>query len=175
MSRQLIIMRHAKSGWGGAARDFDRTLNGRGRKDAPAMAQWLANQNLIPGTIVVSPAQRTRETAAAFFAQFSIDSNHTLWDERVYEAGRRDLLSVLADIPAKTNNAMLIGHNPGMEDLCEYLAENYSVFAHHIKPMPTAALVCLELGENWMNLHEGCARIVKHMRPKDILGNLPPD
>jgi phosphohistidine phosphatase SixA len=97
-SRELLLLRHAKSDWySGAASEFERPLNDRGRKEAPRMGAWLLSQNLKPDYLVSSPATRARETILAVADQLGIGERHIQWDDRLYMADPDILLGILGE------------------------------------------------------------------------------
>ncbi len=141
--KTLLLMRHAKSDWGAQyATDFDRPLNARGQRDAPIMAAFLASHKLLPALIVSSPAQRARMTAEFIVRERAFAGEFVL-DQRIYLASAAMLLEVIQDLPEAAETAMLVGHNPGMEDVIELLCGG-------AVRMPTAAIASLRLpADSW--------------------------
>lgn len=170
MSRTLLVLRHAKSDWNTpAGTDFDRPLAKRGRKDAPRMGHWIRHHGLCPDYIVSSPAERTKETVLAVIDALALQNRMVHWDRRVYLASLGDLLESLADCPAKAGIVLLVGHNPGMEELVRYLGGDQVVTPEDGKLMPTAALAELAMPDGpWTNLGAGCARLLRLARAKEI-------
>jgi phosphohistidine phosphatase len=145
--KQLLILRHAKSSWADASiDDWHRPLNDRGRRDAPRVGEWLREQSLIPDLIVTSDAVRALTTAqaAAGAAGYARD---IVLEPSLYHAGPADVIAVLngmRDQAAQT--VMIVGHNPGLEDLLRQLTGEYH-------GLPTTALVQLELPiDSWSEL-----------------------
>lgn len=131
----LTLLRHAKSSWKNQDQtDHDRPLNGRGNRDAPEMAQRLVTRNQIPDLILCSTAQRTRETTAHLLRVFGEPAPQVLFNETLYLASPDTLLAALHDVPETTLHAMIVAHNPGMEDLSSLLSGGYG------DTMPTAAI-----------------------------------
>jgi phosphohistidine phosphatase len=169
MPRQLLILRHAKSSWdSGAASDFERPLGERGERDAPRMGEWLNGQELKPDHIISSPAERARQTILAVCEQLGVDKQEIHWDERIYGGSTGDLLQVLAEVPDTAETVMLVGHNPGLENLVLYLCGESVVIPANGKLLPTAALARMELTAQWQQLQAGNARKLSVVRPKDI-------
>ncbi len=115
--KTLYLLRHAKSSWNDSSlRDFDRPLNDRGRADAPVIGKHLASEDLGDPLLICSPALRTRETAQLVLlnANLHVDPR---FDERIYEASLRDLLQVVSETDDARETLILIGHNPGLEEL----------------------------------------------------------
>lgn len=139
----LTLLRHAKSSWGDPdATDHQRTLNKRGKADAPEMATRLKARQHSIGQIVCSDAVRTRETAALMLPVLQLDSADLTLDARIYEASLQDLLDVIANQHSPT--LFIIGHNPGLEMLCHCLAPG------EVPRMPTCAIAAFTLkGERW--------------------------
>jgi phosphohistidine phosphatase len=169
MKKQLIIMRHAKSAWDtDATTDFERPLAKRGKGDAPRMGKWMLEHGLLPDHIVSSPALRAKQTALKACKAMEINKSKINWDPRVYGAGTEDLLEVLAEIPSKAFRVMLVGHNPGMEFLFNYLAKNGVDDQLENSPIKTATVVVLDISEGWKKLKADCADIVKVQYPREL-------
>ncbi|MGH8582568.1 MAG: SixA phosphatase family protein [Gammaproteobacteria bacterium] len=161
-------MRHAKSDWGHAAqRDFDRPLAARGESDAPRMGRWMRERGWVPDYVLSSPAQRARDTALKVCAALEWTGDGIQWDPAVYAAGLPRLLEVLGRCPARPN-VLLIGHNPGLEELLTYLARGSGTLPKADKLMPTAALAVLALPADWQGLSAGSARVLDWMTPKRL-------
>jgi len=147
----LILFRHAKSDQSSAEADIDRPLNPRGLRQAPEAGRWLAENVDGIDLAVVSPAHRAQTTwdlASAELAQ----PPETRIDDRVYNASISDLLDVVHDVPDDVRTVVLVGHNPGIEDLASLLT-NDSV------EMPTSALAVLESDAAWSSAGESWASL----------------
>ena len=158
--KRILLMRHAKSDWGAQyATDFERSLNARGQRDAPIMAAFMAAHNLLPELIVSSPAQRAKMTAE-FVARERTFAGEFIFDQRIYLASPAMLLEVIQELPDAVETAMLVGHNPGMEDIIELLCGG-------VVRMPTAAIASLRLqGETWGQTQAGQATLQWLVKPK---------
>ena len=120
MTLTLILTRHAKSDWGTPGQpDFDRPLNGRGRRSAKALGQWLAERGLRPAEAVPSGARRTVETWECMALAFD-PAPPVRDDMRLYDAPAERMLEVLRD--AEASPLLLIGHNPGIGEFASRLA-----------------------------------------------------
>jgi len=169
MSRELLILRHAKSDWdSGASADFDRPLAKRGRKDAPLVGAWLYREGMIPDYLISSPAQRARETAINVCKALDLKKKQIVWDDAIYEADLDSLLGVLAGVPTDAATVLLVGHNPGLEDLVRFLTDNDLDEPKDGKLMPTAALARLEMPDDWSELEAGCATMMAVVRAKQL-------
>ena len=124
-ARRLIVLRHAKSDWPAGAPDKDRPLAKRGLRDAPAAGRWLAAHVGHLDLVVVSDARRTRETWEALEGELVAGgggASEMRPSGRVYEAAVSDLVDVLRAVPDDRRTVLLIGHNPGVQDLVVALA-----------------------------------------------------
>jgi phosphohistidine phosphatase len=152
--KRLLILRHAKSSWGDSSLDdWQRPLSPRGLRDAPGVGRLLLTHALVPDLIVTSDAVRARTTAQAVAEAAGYDREIVV-DPRLYHANPDDLLAVLRGLSDDAARAMIVGHNPGLEDLIERLAGE-----HH--DLPTAALVHLALPiDRWSELDDQIAATV---------------
>ncbi|AFH49501.1 Phosphohistidine phosphatase SixA [Ignavibacterium album JCM 16511] len=145
--RQLILVRHAKSSWDNPELDdFDRPLNKRGKRDAPFMAILLAEKKVKPDLILSSPAVRTKLTAIEIAKKLGIDKDKIIWNEKIYLASSSKLLKILTGIDDKVRSVMLIGHNPGLTDLQNYLCKE------EIDNIPTCGIVCMRTQKDWKSI-----------------------
>ncbi|MFF9063932.1 SixA phosphatase family protein [Streptomyces sp. NPDC014891] len=114
-------MRHAKSAWPEGVADRDRPLGPRGLRDAPAAGRFLAESAGRPDLVLCSPARRARGTWE--LAAAALDGPvPTRLDPRVYGADAAELLDVLHGVPDEVGTLLLVGHNPGLEELVPLLA-----------------------------------------------------
>ncbi|MDP6661499.1 MAG: histidine phosphatase family protein [Candidatus Thalassarchaeaceae archaeon] len=151
-ARRLIVMRHAKSSWDHPElRDHDRPLNRRGQRDAPRMADALAERGWAPELILVSSATRTRETLEGMSRQFGDVTTEVR--PGIYHAGVHDLMLELQDM-LEEGTTMILGHNPGSEMLVNHLSGQWHV-------MPTAAAVMLVASADGWTVEEV-------LRPKEL-------
>ncbi len=169
MPRELLILRHAKSAWDTpAASDFDRPLNGRGKRDAPRMGAWLLAQELVPDHVIASPARRARQTARRVCKALGRDPDGVAWQPRLYLADVPTLLEALAGCPADASRVLLVGHNPGLEELLEYLGGTRLEPPPGGKRLPTATVARLALPDDWTHLAAGQGELLAWVRPRDL-------
>jgi phosphohistidine phosphatase len=169
MPRELLILRHAKSDWDDNAQsDFARPLAKRGKKDAPRVGAWMYREGLVPDLVVSSPAERARETTQAACKGLEYKLKAVVWDQAIYEAAVADLLGLLARLPADAKTVLLVGHNPGLEELLVYLVGDDVDGRDDGKLLPTAALARLEMPDDWSDLTPGCAQLVNITLPKTL-------
>lgn len=167
MPRELLLLRHAKSDWeSGALNDFDRPLAKRGHQDAPRVGEWLSQEGLVPDLVVSSPAARARETALQVCKAMQVKEKKIVWDGEIYESGVSSLLAVLGRCPEKSRAVLLIGHNPGLEDLLRYLLGEDVETPADGKLLPTATVARLEMPKDWEQLTAGCAKLLELRRPR---------
>ena len=162
MPRILYLLRHAKSSWkDDSLKDFDRPLKGRGRDAAERMGKKLASEKLQDAVLICSPAARTRETAQIMlnYSRLRMDQR---FDERISEASLRDLLQVVSESPDDKQTAMLIGHNPGFEELLAFLTGEG-------RRMPTCALAKIKLeAASWKDARAGEGNLELFITPKGL-------
>jgi len=169
MSRELLILRHAKSDWDSGARsDFDRPLAKRGRRDTPRVGRWLNEQGLVPDYVVSSPAERAKQTVIGVCAQMDIPAEDIHWDSRIYHASSGALLDVLNESPPDARRVMIAGHNPGLEILLQNLCADEIPMPPDYKLMPTAAVAHLEITSSWRDLEGRLARFLSLTRSRSL-------
>lgn len=176
--KRLGLFRHAKSSWEDTgARDFDRTLNARGRKGAALMGRHIVEHGIRWEHVLASPAARVRETLAAAI-EAAGRSPPITWDERIYMAGPITLLEVLREAPEDCDSIVLAGHNPGLHELLfELVADGDSPLLDEIAgKYPTAAFAVLEFDiDSWQELAPHCGKLVHFARPRDLDSRLGPE
>jgi len=168
MARELLILRHGKSDWSADTDDFHRPIKGRGKRGAQRIATWLLQQGLVPYHIVSSPAVRARATARIACKAMGLGDDTVTRDPRIYLATRQELLEVLGACPPKARRVMLVGHNPGLEGLLEFLVSKPTPVSDDGKLLPTATLARLAMPEAWQSLEAGCARLLDLVRPATL-------
>lgn len=172
--KHLGLLRHAKSDWDDmAVRDFDRGLNRRGRTGAALMGRHIADHGLNWSSAVASPAERVRRTLEASGLALPIT-----WDHRAYLADADTLLAIVAALPPHEDAVLLVGHNPGLQDLLLTLADpvqDDALLRTAAAKFPTAAFAVLQLDiANWADCRPGCGRLVHFARPRDLDPDLGP-
>jgi len=146
--KTLLILRHAKSSWSNPGlADIDRPLNQRGKRDAPRIGLLLRDQDLVPDIIICSPAKRARKTAQAVSDECGYEGKIEIEDE-FYPGDPSTFIEILTTIPDQVDSALIIGHNPGLEELLDVLTEESA-------RMPTSALADISLPiDRWTELGE---------------------
>ena len=167
-SHVLLIMRHAKADRAGHAdADFDRTLTDRGERDAKKMGAWLKKKKIIPDMIVSSPAARAERTALIVSREIGFDPAGIVMDKKIYEASLADLLKVTAAYARAAGCLLLIGHNPGLEELLDYLSSDEPETNSAGKTMTTAAIAVLDYGTGPISTGKASAQLMCLVRPHD--------
>lgn len=166
--RQLFILRHAKSDWDREVADFGRPLNARGGRDAANLGKWLHTQAFHTDSILSSPARRAAQTAEALCNGTGIAPNSIQWDERLYLASLETLLKIIHGLPADCHSAMLIGHNPGLEDLLLYLTRDADRYERRGKLLTTATFAQLRFTGDWGHIKQHDSELLRFVRPRDL-------
>ena len=165
--KHLYLLRHAKSSWKDPGlRDRDRPLNGRGRRAAKAIAGHLRDEGIDPELVLCSPALRARETLEGIERALSRRTVRIV--PAVYGAGAATLLELVRGLHDGVGSAMVIGHNPGLEDFALALAREGPLVAEVEAKYPTGALATLVFEGRWTDLALGRADLVAFVRPRDL-------
>jgi phosphohistidine phosphatase len=166
----LYLFRHAKSAWDDPSlADFDRPLAPRGERAAPAMAAYMKAQGLGPDLVLCSAARRTRDTWALMAG--TLDQPRTTYLDEIYEAEPPALAAAIRRAPADARRLMLIGHNPGLEDLAQGLIASGDRDRRKAlaEKFPTAALAVIDFDiETWRDLAPATGRLTLFMIPKRL-------
>jgi len=167
--KRLLILRHAKSSWSEAGLgDHERPLNKRGRKAAPLMGAWMAHQGYRPDGILCSSSVRTRETLD-LVRPYLGRKIPVMIERRVYLADAHRLLTLLRNLPADWDSALLIGHNPGLAELVELLRDPGASRCAAAGKSPTAALAVFDLPvTDWTRVDSGMGALIELTRPRDL-------
>lgn len=172
---QLLLLRHAKSDWTGSDKvvDHERPLNGRGRRTAPKMGEYLRARNYVPALILCSTARRAKETLELMLPSLK-PAPKVHYDRKLYLADWPQLLAAVQKCPAKSP-ILLVGHNPGLEQLALALALKPQSIAEKgraqklAQKFPTAALAVFAFEvRSWKEVRPGSGRLTDFARPKDV-------
>ena len=176
--KTLTLLRHAKSGWNDPIlRDFDRPLNPKGKRAATLMGRHVRSLGLEFDHVVASPAVRVGETIDAVVAGYGRTLAPTL-DRRIYLASAATLLDLVRELPVAAAQALMVGHNPGLEDLVLMLVPTSAGELRTIveEKYPTATLAVMEFDiDEWSAVSANGARLVRFVRPRDLDPTLGPD
>ena len=160
--KTLYLLRHAKSSWkDDTLDDFERPLKKKGLGDAQLVGKVIRQREIGLDLVISSSAERARQTTQLVL--MSADKQVELkFDERLYEAGMRRLLTLVSRLDNQANSVMLVGHNPGFEELLKTLTGE----AH---TMPTAALAGIEFDvDDWSQVKARTGRLTLFLTPKDL-------
>lgn len=158
-------MRHAKSDWqSGADTDFDRPLNKRGRRAAVDMGQVLKKRRAPPDRVVSSPALRARQTVERVFLQTGWRLDRLRFDDTLYLADLDRLLAVCREHD-ECESLMLVGHNPGLEELLVHLCGDDIDRTKKGKLFTTANVAVIDPDGGRVEDRES-ARLVELIRPR---------
>jgi phosphohistidine phosphatase len=161
--KTLLILRHAKSSWEASnLDDHERPLSKRGRADAPRMGKLLHKQNLLPDLILCSSAERAR-TTTELVAEAASYKGETMLSRDLYAAPPQAYLDALSKVPDQFKRVMLVGHNPGLEQLLYLLTGQPET-------LPTTALAQVDLPiDKWGELSkEAKGTLMNIWRPKEL-------
>jgi phosphohistidine phosphatase len=166
--RRLHLLRHAKSSWDDhTLRDRDRPLAPRGRRATRRIARWARKHGVRPQLVVSSNAVRAQETLRGVLPGLG---EPEVWVEvALYAASGDTLLQRVRALPDEAEEAMLVGHNPGLGDLLLMLAEPGELRERAEAKVPTGALAILEADvERWADIEPGGARLVAFVVPREL-------
>jgi phosphohistidine phosphatase len=161
-SRRLILLRHAKSDWPDVP-DHDRPLAKRGRRDAPRIGRWLRDHGYLPDTVICSTARRTRQTWDLVAPELN-GSPKVQFEPRAYAASPQTLLYLCRELPDQCRAALMIGHNPGIEELAGALGAQGPAGLS----FPTAAVAVFDVTGEWSELSPVQATLLDHVVPADL-------
>ncbi|MDR2081655.1 MAG: histidine phosphatase family protein [Campylobacteraceae bacterium] len=136
--KTIYFIRHAKSDWGVKCDDFDRSLNKRGEKDAPFMAERLKKYGVKPDIVISSPAKRALSTAKIIVDELKLSENRLKTDINLYLTSPQEYLRLIRKIDDKYSAVFIVGHNPAITEICEILS------GIQIGNIPTCGIFCIE-------------------------------
>ena len=159
----LLLLRHAKSSWKDESlADQDRPLAKRGLRDAPRLGKLLNDANLLPDLILSSTARRARQTVE-LVTEAAGYSGEVSWLDDLYAAAPEEILELLNALPAYYTTVMVVGHNPGLEELLALLTDQ-------VDSLTTAALAQIDLPvDGWDQVtDETQGKLVNIWRPREL-------
>ena len=167
---RLMLLRHAKAEKAESGmRDRDRRLTARGRDDAALIAAHMVRHALLPDQVLISSAQRTRETwacmAPAFSAQLPVEHQ-----DRLYESGTETILTAIKAADPAASALLVIGHNPGLHDTARLLLAQRGGGAQALdEGLPTCGLVVIDFAaDGWRKLAARSGRLTAFVTPRLI-------
>ncbi len=165
-----MLLRHAKSNWPTGVADRDRPLAARGREAAPVIGRYLADELLLPDLVLISPARRTVETWELVLPMLP-EKPATQYEPRIYEAKTHRLLDVVQEIEGDVRTVLMIGHNPGFEELAALLTGHGDRYAsaRMSRKYPTAGLAVLDFAvDDWRDVAERGGRLDRFVTPASL-------
>jgi phosphohistidine phosphatase len=169
-TRTLLLLRHAKSSWEAGVEDFDRPLAPRGRRTAPLIGAEMVRRGWIPEQVVCSPARRARETWDLVAGALGPVPPAT-FEQGAYLAAPAALLRLVRGVAPEVGRLLVVGHNPGLQELALLLAspDSGAPLERLRAKLPTAGLAVLELPAGpWSALAAGSARLRAFVAPRDL-------
>jgi phosphohistidine phosphatase len=168
--RRLMLMRHAKSDRSPGTADALRPLNARGVVAARLMGAYMARHGLLPDLVLCSPAQRTRETLAGVAEHWPAGAP-AVFEERLYMAPPKVIVSAIRSQNAKVQTLLVIGHNPGLHEAADLLvaAGDVELREQLREKFPTGALAVIDFAVSaWSRAHEHSGRLDRYVTPRAI-------
>jgi len=158
----LTIIRHAKSSWNDTSlSDRKRPLNKRGERDAPIMGKRISDHGIRPSLIVTSPATRAWKTAKIIAHELNYPKEFLQREDHLYLASRDEILDIIVAQDNGFNNLMVVGHNPGLTDLVNFLQPGLTI------NLPTAGVVSVQIDQdNWNLFERPVTELLVHDWPK---------
>lgn len=163
--KQLLLIRHAKSSWADfSVKDFDRPLNDRGKRDAPAMAQRLLAKKISIDAFVASPAKRARKTAEYFAEQYGRKKGGIIFIEELYLATPAVFESVVSELNDRYETVAIFSHNNGITEYANTLTST------RVDEMPTCAIFAVKAEvESWKDFASAEKQFWFFDYPKSVL------
>jgi phosphohistidine phosphatase len=171
--KTVTLFRHAKSDWkdSPAIADFDRPLAKRGLKAAPRMGQAMRDHGLRPDLILCSPSARTRQTLSLSSPQAWDAPPEIRYEQRLYHAEATAMIDILHETGADIVHVMIVGHNPGLQDLAAELVRAGAPESVSLREnsFPTAAIATFRFEiDKWAELQPGTGELVVYTTPKQL-------
>jgi phosphohistidine phosphatase len=160
-------MRHAKSDWSGPQiSDFERPINKRGTRNAMRIGEWMNENNHIPQKIISSPALRAKETIELVTEQISkFNLEDLTYEDELYLAGFTQLIEFINTYKDKVQSLMLVGHNPGIENLVNYLCDKSG---DKETIVTTANLFIFKFSSDSFNTAVDTIELVEAIKPREL-------
>jgi phosphohistidine phosphatase len=162
----LFLLRHAKAVAQHADGDRARGLTEGGRDAARAIAAAIAERRIMPSLVLCSDSARTRETLEIVLPAFK-PQPEVLYEEALYLADAKQMLQRLRRVAENVRSVMLVGHNPGLQELAVMLSDQPTgpLMSRLTTDFPTATLARFEVNLAWSALERGGARLMAILVP----------
>lgn len=173
--KRLFLLRHAKTVPANPGiEDHDRELLERGRNDVPAVGAYMVAKRYLPDLILSSTARRTVETVE-LLSETLPRAQHIEYTDRLYLAGQKEMLAVIRSVPPTVTRLLIVGHNPGIEQLATALSrqpvkrKERDRFDQIEEKFPTCALAVLDFAvARWRDVTPGRGELIDFVRPRDL-------
>ena len=173
--KRLLLLRHAKTEPVSAGiEDHERKLLARGRSDVPALGRYLSAEKYFPDLILSSTARRAVETVELLIEHLP-NKQHIEYTDRLYLVGAKEMLAVVRSVPSTIACLLIVGHNPGMEQLATALSrqpvkrKERNRFDLIEEKFPTCALAVLDFdAARWRDVAQGQGELIDFVRPRDL-------
>ncbi|MEO6721352.1 MAG: histidine phosphatase family protein [Ferruginibacter sp.] len=163
--KTLLVVRHAKSSWDIASiNDFERPLNDRGKKDAPAMAKRLSDKNMVIDAFVSSPAKRAKKTAELFCGVYGRTEEEIIFVSKLYHAALDVFYEVVEELDEPFSKVAIFSHNPGITEFVNTLVDGVK-----IDNLPTCGVFAIQVhAEKWKDFKKSKKEFLFFDYPKLI-------
>jgi len=172
-NRKLYLLRHGKSDWETDVDDFHRPLKNRGKRGAQKIGLWLAQHKQVPDYVICSSAVRAFTTAEKACKVAGFDYRRIDCQESAYMASPDELIDIIRSVSADVERLLLVGHNPGLEQLLELLAKQQVKIPDDGKVLPTSAMAIVNIEAEWENISANQAQLVDIVYAKDFPDRFP--
>jgi phosphohistidine phosphatase len=164
--KTLHLIRHAKAEQSDISiKDFYRALTSKGMMDAARMARSMADGGAKPDAIISSPAERTTRTAEIFADQLKFDSEKVEYHDDLFNGRLQEYLAIINEIDNSKNEAILVGHNPNISYIAEYLT------GADIGDVPTSGIVTIQFeGKTWAEISKKSGKLIAYVSPNETFG-----
>jgi len=161
--KTIFLVRHGKSEDGYDKTDFERNLLPKGEKKTKKIAQYLVEKNCKPQKMIISAANRTRQTAEIIGAALGIPNSDIIETKQLYLASAEDMLTYIYGLDDQVSSIMIIGHNHGISDLASYLSNS------NLEWMSTSAVIAVRIDTNkWIDLDLSSKTLLFNIKPSSI-------
>jgi phosphohistidine phosphatase len=168
---RLMLLRHAKSEKAeGGMSDHVRRLSARGKADAPVIGAYMARHALIPDLVLVSTAERTRQTWERVATALTTPPR-VAYEERLYNAGAEAIIALVKGTAAMVRTLLVVGHNPGLHEAARRLIASGDVETRERlnEGLPTSGLAVIDFaGKDWRKLHPRGGRLERFVSPRSL-------
>ncbi len=165
---ELLVYRHGHAKHDEVENDFERELRDKGKRNAQRIGIWLARNDKLPDLVLSSPATRAKRTAEKTCKTAGLSADHIKTDKRIYQAGVKDLVELLRGLSLEYERVLLVGHNPSLEMLLDYLCWNKVPRRKKGGALSPAALACLTLDVDWHQLEKATAELQQVVYPSTL-------